>query len=56
MIITPLAIHVAAFATGAVLCVGFFFTFTPTSSGQAYIVWYINVVLEALTVLLTSSH
>lgn len=55
-IITPLAIHIATFATGAIVCLGFFFTFIPRSSGQAYIVWYPMVGLEALVVFFVSSH
>ncbi|KAL8902034.1 MAG: hypothetical protein Q9207_004914 [Kuettlingeria erythrocarpa] len=55
-IATPLGIHLAAFATGAILCLGFFFTFTPESTGLGYIVWYVIIVVEALTVLLVSSR
>ncbi|KAL8735395.1 MAG: hypothetical protein Q9166_000940 [cf. Caloplaca sp. 2 TL-2023] len=55
-ILTPLSIHVAAFAIGAVVCLGFFFTFTARSSGRAYIVWYIVIVMEALAVFLSSSQ
>ncbi|KAL8830519.1 MAG: hypothetical protein Q9170_005694, partial [Blastenia crenularia] len=55
-ILTPLAMHIVAFAVGAILCLGFFFTFTLGSSGQAYIVWYIIIVLEALAVFFISSH
>ncbi|KAL8688258.1 MAG: hypothetical protein Q9218_005788, partial [Villophora microphyllina] len=55
-ITTPLVIHIAAFAVGAVLCLGFFFTFTATSSGQAYIVWYVIIVMEALAVFVSSSR
>lgn len=55
-IITPLMIHIAAFAIGAVICLGFFFTFTSTASGQAYIVWYVIIVMEALAVFISSSQ
>ncbi|KAL8814075.1 MAG: hypothetical protein Q9223_006675 [Gallowayella weberi] len=52
----PLSIHIASFAIGGVLCLGFFFVFNATSSGQAYIVWYIIIVLEALAVFVSSSQ
>ncbi|KAL8776054.1 MAG: hypothetical protein Q9213_008399 [Squamulea squamosa] len=55
-ITTPLSIHIAAFVTGAILCLGFFFTFNARSSGRAYIVWYIIIVVEALAVFLSSSQ
>ncbi|KAL8652839.1 MAG: hypothetical protein Q9226_004091 [Calogaya cf. arnoldii] len=54
-IITPLLIHITAFAVGAVLCFAFFFMFNARSSGQAYIGWYIIIVMEALAVFLSSS-
>ncbi|KAL8804118.1 MAG: hypothetical protein Q9182_002751 [Xanthomendoza sp. 2 TL-2023] len=52
----PLSIHIASFAIGGVICMGFFFVFNATSSGQAYIVWYIIIVLEALAVFVSSSQ
>ncbi|KAL8851436.1 MAG: hypothetical protein Q9221_003615 [Calogaya cf. arnoldii] len=55
-IIAPLSIHITAFAVGAVLCFAFFFTFNARSSGQAYIGWYIIIVMEALAVFLSSSQ
>ncbi|KAL8708361.1 MAG: hypothetical protein Q9220_006741 [cf. Caloplaca sp. 1 TL-2023] len=54
-IVTPLQIHIAAFTTGAVFCLCFFFTFTPTASDQAYIAWYVIIVAEALAVFVSSS-
>ncbi|KAL8764642.1 MAG: hypothetical protein Q9194_006920, partial [Teloschistes cf. exilis] len=53
---TPLKVHIIALAVGAALCLGFFFTFTATSSGQAYIVWYVIIVMEALAVFISSSR
>ncbi|KAL9594218.1 MAG: hypothetical protein Q9219_007151 [cf. Caloplaca sp. 3 TL-2023] len=55
-ITVPLAIHIITFTTGAIICMGFFFTFTPYSSGQAYVIWYVIIGLEALTVFMVSSH
>ncbi|KAL8699625.1 MAG: hypothetical protein Q9201_005901 [Fulgogasparrea decipioides] len=55
-IITPLLIHIAAFIIGAVLCLGFFFMFTSESSGQAYIAWYVIIVMEALAAFISSSQ
>ncbi|KAL8727379.1 MAG: hypothetical protein Q9181_005729, partial [Wetmoreana brouardii] len=55
-IITPLAVHIAALMIGAVLCLGFFFMFTSNSSGQAYIAWYVIIVMEAVTVFVSSSQ
>ncbi|KAL8717240.1 MAG: hypothetical protein Q9225_005493 [Loekoesia sp. 1 TL-2023] len=55
-ITTPLAIHMAVFAAGAVVCLGFFFTFISYASGQAYVVWYIIIVLEAMAVFIVSSY
>ncbi|KAI4088547.1 MAG: hypothetical protein LQ344_005981 [Seirophora lacunosa] len=55
-IITPLAIHIVAFAIGAVLCVAFFLTFTRDTMGQAHIIWYVIIVLEALTVFVVAGH
>lgn len=53
---TPLKVHIIALGVGAALCLGFFFTFTATSSGQAYIVWYVIIVMEALAVFISSSR
>lgn len=55
-IITPLSIHIIAFAIGAVLCFGFFFMFNARSSGQIYIAWYIVLIMEALVVFISSSQ
>ncbi|KAL8835068.1 MAG: hypothetical protein Q9176_007136 [Flavoplaca citrina] len=55
-IITPLSIHITAFAIGAVLCLSEFFMFNSQSSGQFYIAWYIIIVMEALAVFLSSSQ
>ncbi|KAL8954921.1 MAG: hypothetical protein Q9193_007012, partial [Seirophora villosa] len=55
-IITPLAIHIVAFAIGAVLCLAFFLTFTRDTMGQAHIIWYVIIVLEALTVFVVAGH
>ncbi|KAL8949787.1 MAG: hypothetical protein Q9222_004130 [Ikaeria aurantiellina] len=55
-IVTPLSIHVAAFTTGAVFCLSFFFTFTSRSSGQAYIAWYVIIAAEALAVFFSASQ
>ncbi|KAI4234389.1 MAG: hypothetical protein LQ349_003827 [Xanthoria aureola] len=55
-IITPLSIHIIAFAIGAILCFGFFFMFNARSSGQIYIAWYIVLIMEALVVFISSSQ
>lgn len=55
-IITPLAIHIVAFAIGAVLCLAFFLTFTRDTMGQAHIIWYVIIVLEALTVFVVAGY
>ncbi|KAL9581566.1 MAG: hypothetical protein Q9212_003819, partial [Teloschistes hypoglaucus] len=52
----PIKVHIIALAVGAALCLGFFFTFTATSSGQAYVVWYVIIVMEALAVFISSSR
>lgn len=55
-ITTPILIHIAAFAIGAIICLGILFTFNSTSSHSTYIVWYAIVVVEALAVFASSSQ
>lgn len=55
-ITTPVLIHMAAFAVGAIICLGVMFTFSSTASHNAYVVWYVIAVLEALAVFISSSQ
>lgn len=55
-LIIPLAIHVASFAIGAVLCLGLLFTFNSNTTGKAYFTWYVIIAIEALAVFISSSQ
>ncbi|KAI9719594.1 MAG: hypothetical protein M1812_003365 [Candelaria pacifica] len=55
-IVTPVLMHIAAFAIGAVVCIGLTFTFKPTLSSNSYITWYVVAVLEAFVVFITCSQ
>ncbi|KAI9704373.1 MAG: hypothetical protein M1836_007236 [Candelina mexicana] len=55
-IVTPLLVHIAAFAIGAVVCLGLTFSFKKTSSSSSYITWYVVAVLEAFAVFITCSQ
>ncbi len=55
-LVTPLLIHIAAFAIGAVACLGLTFSFTEDSSSNSYIAWYVIAVLEAFAVFITCSQ
>ena len=55
-IITPVLVHMAAFAIGAIICLGVLFSFSSTAVHNAYVVWYVIAVLEALAVFISSSQ
>ncbi|KAI4176097.1 MAG: hypothetical protein LQ346_007956 [Caloplaca aetnensis] len=54
-VVAPLLIHMAAFATGAIICLGLIFSFNDHTQSSSYLAWYVIAVLEALTVFVSSS-
>lgn len=55
-IVTPLLIHMAAFAVGAIVCFCVVFTFDKEKKTYGYFAWYAIAVAEALAVFISSSR
>lgn len=55
-IVTPLLIHMVAFAVGAIVCLGLVFSFDKEKETTAYLAWYAIAVAEALAVFISSSR
>ena len=53
---TPILIHIAVFAIGAIVCLGITFSFDVKNKTSAYLTWYVLAVLEAFAVFATSSN
>ena len=55
-IITPLLIHMVAYAVGAIVCLGLIFAFDKEKKTNGYLAWYGIAVAEALAVFISSSQ
>ncbi|KAL8872026.1 MAG: hypothetical protein Q9174_002269 [Haloplaca sp. 1 TL-2023] len=55
-VVAPLLIHIAVFATGAVICLGLIFSFNEHTHTLSYVAWYVIAIIEAFVILASSSQ
>ena len=53
---TPLLIHIAAYAIGAIICLGLCFSFNDHTQTNSYAVFYVVAILEAVAVFASASQ
>ncbi|KAI4094109.1 MAG: hypothetical protein LQ339_007570 [Xanthoria mediterranea] len=55
-VVAPLLIHIAVYATGAVICLGLIFSFNDHTHTLSYVAWYVIAIIEALVIFASSSR
>lgn len=55
-VVAPQLIHIAVFATGAVICLGLIFSFNDHTHTLSYVAWYVIAIIEALVIFASSSR